>query len=167
MKRLILVRHAKTEPYTDARTDFERKLKNRGRKDTLLVARDLQQHGIYPDLIISSPAVRAFQTAQLFAKAYEIESESIVLAQFVYDGDTTEGMLHGFATLSGEVQTVMVVGHNPDMATLSMKLSSTDFFHFPTCAVTVISFSVSDWNDVSVGTGRVERFVYPKMLKGI
>jgi phosphohistidine phosphatase len=74
-------------------------------------------------------------------------------------------MLDAIAGLAGNADTVMVVGHNPDMATLSMLLTREDFFHYPTCASSVIGFSISNWHDMSVGQGRSEYFVYPRVLK--
>ncbi len=165
MKRLILVRHAKTEPLTDAASDFERKLKRRGINDAALVARDLKSRAYVPEVLISSPAKRAIQTAHVFAEAYGIPLDDIKQAMFVYDGDTTARMLDAIAGLAGNADTVMVVGHNPDMATLSMLLSREDFYHFPTGACTVITFSITDWQDMNVGQGRSEYFVYPKSLK--
>jgi phosphohistidine phosphatase len=165
MKRLILVRHAKTEPLTDAASDYERKLKKRGLNDAALVADDLKSRAYVPDVLIASPAKRALQTAQIYAKTYGIPDEDIKQAMFVYDGDTTARMLDAIAGLAGNAETVMVVGHNPDMATLSMLLAREDFYHFPTCAASVIAFSITDWKDLNVGQGRSEYFVFPKMLK--
>lgn len=165
MKRLILVRHAKTEPLTDAASDFERKLKKRGRGDASLVAGDLKGKDYVPDVLIASPAKRAIQTALIYAETYGIPEDDIKQAMFVYDGDTTARMLDAIAGLAGNAGTVMVVGHNPDMATLSMLLTREDFYHYPTCASSVIAFSITDWKDMSVGQGRSEYFVYPRLLK--
>ncbi|MDG5800841.1 histidine phosphatase family protein [Marinilabiliaceae bacterium ANBcel2] len=166
MKRLILVRHAKTEPMSDAGSDYSRKLKKRGHKDAAIVSQHLQQKGYTPDAIISSPATRALQTAEIFAETYDIDSSEIREAPFLYDGETTIGFLAGIASeaQAGE-ETLMVVGHNPDMAMLSMRLTNKEFFNFPTCAVTVINFSVNEWSDMQARSGRAEYFIYPKKLK--
>lgn len=165
MKKLILVRHAKTEPLTDAASDFERKLKKRGLNDAALVAADLKARGYVPDVLIASPAKRAIQTAQVYAGVFGIQEDDIQQSMFVYDGDTTARMLDAIAGLAGNAETVMVVGHNPDMATLSMLLTREDFFHYPTCASSVIAFSITDWKDMNVGQGKSEYFVYPRILK--
>ncbi|WP_044117963.1 SixA phosphatase family protein [Alkaliflexus imshenetskii] len=165
MKRLILVRHAKTEPLTDALSDFERQLKKRGHNDARLVANELKDKGFCPDTIISSPAVRAIQTARVFADVFEIPALQIKQAGFIYDGETTAGLLSGITSMAGGEETVLVVGHNPDIAMLSMRLTGEAFAHFPTTATLVIAFSASTWSDISVGTGRAEYFVYPRLLK--
>ena len=165
MKRLILVRHAKTEPLTDADSDFERKLKRRGLNDSALVAGELKSRGYIPEVLIASPAKRAIQTARVFAEIFGIALNDIKQAMFVYDGDTTARMLDAIAGLAGNAETIMVVGHNPDMATLNMLLTREDFFHYPTSASSVIAFSINDWKDMSVGQGRSEYFVYPRILK--
>lgn len=165
MKRLILVRHAKTEPLTDAVSDFERKLKKRGLSDAALVAGDLKARDYVPEVIIASPAKRAIQTAEVYAQTFDIPQKDIHQAMFVYDGDTTARMLDAIAGLAGNAETVMVVGHNPDMATLSMLLTREDFYHYPTCASSVISFSITDWQEMNVGQGRSEYFVYPRLIK--
>ncbi|TCO07315.1 SixA phosphatase family protein [Natronoflexus pectinivorans] len=165
MKRLILVRHAKTEAYSDAGSDFNRKLKKRGHKDATLVARNLKEKGYHPDVIISSPATRALQTAEIFSRVFDLDIMTIQQASFIYDGDTTAGMLNGISQLCGEAKTALVVGHNPDIAMLSIRLSGQDMFHFPTTASTVISFPITKWSDMEVGKGRKEYFIYPKVLK--
>lgn len=165
MKRLILVRHAKTEALTDAQSDFERKLKKRGHSDADLVARDLLVRALRPEALISSPAVRALQTADIFAGVLQVPVEGRHEARFLYDGDTTAGMLEHLSRLADGADTVMVVGHNPDMASLSMRLTQEHFFHFPTCAAVVISFDIEGWDEMNVGMGRSEYFIYPKALK--
>ena len=165
MKRLILVRHAKTEPLSDVGTDFNRALKKRGYKDSELVANDLKMKGYIPDVIISSPATRALQTATKFADIFSIKESNIRQADFIYHGDTVSGMLSGIASLAQDADTVMVVGHNPDIAMLSIQLTRDDLYHFPTTASTVIDFSISDWNEMIDVIGRLEYFVYPKELK--
>lgn len=165
MKQLILVRHAKTEPLSGSLNDFDRKLKKRGFIDAQLVSEELTKNKILPELIISSPAARAMQTAEIMADAFGITHKSIVVAPFIYDGHTTAGFLDGIATLADEKQSVMVVGHNPDMAMLSMKLTGENFYNFPTTATTVISFSVENWYNLEPGKGSLELFLFPKMLK--
>lgn len=167
MKKLILARHAKTEPLSDAGTDFERKLKKRGITDAGLVAVDLKRRGYIPELIISSPARRAMQTAKIYAANFGIPEEDIVVAGIIYDGDTTERMIAAITELARDTSTLMVVGHNPDMARLSMLLSSQEFYHYPTSAVTVISFPVMTWQEVEVGRGKADYFTYPRMLKDL
>ncbi|PWE00794.1 SixA phosphatase family protein [Marinilabilia rubra] len=165
MKRLILVRHAKTQPLTEAESDFDRKLKKRGRKDIRLISDHLIGNNKIPEIIISSPAVRAMQTAKILAGAFSIPESKIVQVPGIYDGLTHEELVTHVNQAGIASQSVMVVGHNPDIATMAMKLSGDDFFHFPTAATAVIAFSVSEWDEIKPHSGRTELFVYPKELK--
>lgn len=165
MKKLFLVRHAKTEPLTSSVSDFDRRLKNRGQIDAKLIADELVSKGVQPTLIISSPAARAMETAEIMAMTFLIPKEKIVAAPFIYDGHTTGGFIDGIASLAGEHDSVMVVGHNPDMAMLAMRLTNGNFINYPTTATTVISFNITNWNNMEVGKGSLDLFVFPKMLK--
>jgi phosphohistidine phosphatase len=165
MKRLILVRHAKAEPLTDAKDDFGRQLKKRGIKDVRLISDHLIGKRIVPDAIISSPAHRALQTAQIMAGAYSIPEIEIIKLPLIYEGYTIEQFLKEIALRARMVDSLMVVGHNPEIAMTAVQLTGDRFFNFPTTATASIVFSVSDWNQIKVGSGRTELFVFPKELK--
>lgn len=164
MKRLILVRHAKTEQldYRSTKSDFERCLKPRGHSDSILVADELIKKGLKPDLILSSSAQRAMQTAQIIAKhmGYDAEPE---LHRFLYDGYTTAEIL-GFLERYEKYDTIMIVAHNPEIAMLAINLASGDYYHFPTSATASITFDVDSWSKVNAREGQPEWFVYPSMI---
>ena len=165
MKRLILVRHAKTEPLTEANSDFERKLKKRGYKDSRLVADHLIGKNLVPQAIISSPAIRAMQTARIMAGSFSIPENDIHQVPGIYDGVAFEELIRHVNQNALDDETVMVVGHNPDIASMAMRFGGDNFFHFPTAAVAAIIFPVNRWEDITPGSGRTELFVYPKELK--
>jgi phosphohistidine phosphatase len=122
MKRLILVRHAKTEPLTEADSDFDRQLKKRGHKDSRLISDHLIGKSMVPQVIVSSPAVRAMQTARIMAGAFSIPESEIVQVPGIYDGLTHEELISHVYQNAPDSQSVMVVGHNPDIAIMAMKL---------------------------------------------
>ncbi len=165
MKRLILVRHAKTEPLTDAESDFKRQLKKRGHKDSRLISDHLIGSQIVPGVIISSPATRAYQTACIMAGAFSIPESEIKKAPFIYHGIDANRLIEEIDKMAGDEDSVMVVGHNPDIAMMASRLSGNDFFDYPTSATVVMNFPVSKWSEVKAGTGEVELFLYPKKLK--
>lgn len=165
MKQLILVRHAKTEPPTTILSDFERQLKKRGHNDARLVANDLKDKGYFPDLIVSSPAVRAIQTARVFADVYDIPAVEIRQAEFIYDAGSPSELFAGIISLLNEEETVVVIGHNPAMLLLADRLTNQGFIHFPTTATLVVRFEVDSWTAVTAGAGRAEYYVYPRKLK--
>lgn len=166
MKRLILVRHAKTEPITDADSDFSRQLKKRGHKDARMIADHLIGKLMVPEVIISSPARRTMQTARIMAGSFSIPESEIKEVPFIYDGFSLEELVREIASLAGDKDSVMVVGHNPDIALMAIQFAGENFFNFPTSATAVIDFSVSEWSQLKAGTGRADMFVYPKELKG-
>jgi phosphohistidine phosphatase len=166
MKRLILVRHAKTEPLTDAESDFERQLKKRGHKDSRLVSDHLIGKRMVPEIIISSPASRALQTARIMAGAFSIPESEIKEVPFIYEGASVDELIATISELAGDKDSVMVVGHNPDIALMAIQFSGDNFFYFPTSATAIIGFSASEWSQIKSGQGRTELFVFPRELKG-
>lgn len=166
MKKLILVRHAKTEQLYDySKSDFDRELLPRGHKDSELIARHLKAKGHLPDLMISSTAKRAQQTAILFADYFAYPKEKIQNEQFIYGGYTTSQMLRFIGGCSDAYDSIIIFGHNPDIAGFTIKLIEDDLWHFPTGCASVIAFSVDSWKDIEVRAGKLELHVYPAMLK--
>nr|WP_321452311.1 histidine phosphatase family protein [uncultured Carboxylicivirga sp.] len=166
MKRLILVRHAKTEQlgFGSTKTDYQRELKPRGFEDSELIAQKLVKMNIKPDWILSSSAKRAKQTAKHIAKHIDYDSEQIEFQRFLYDGYTTTEFLNALEKYDA-YETVMVVAHNPEIAMMAINLSDGDFYHFPTCATTAITFEVDNWAEVNAREGKPEWFIYPSMFK--
>ncbi len=166
MKKIILVRHAKTEQLLDYnKSDFDRKLLPRGHKDSTLIADQLKNKGYLPDLYITSSAKRARQTAELFALILGHDTDNIKKEQFIYDGYTTSDMLSYVEKFDDNINTIIIFGHNPDIASFTINLINEDIWHFPTSCTTVIRFEVDSWKDVKAREGKIELYLYPKMLK--
>ena len=164
MKRLILVRHAKTEHQNYDR-DFDRKLTSRGKNDAAIIAEQLKNKNIIPDYFICSPATRAKQTAGIFARTLEYPVEDIDNQLFLYEGYTTSEFLGFLSRIDDNYNTVIVVAHNPDIAMLASAVSDEDFYHFPTTATAVIDFDTNRWERVDPREGKVHLFLYPRILK--
>ncbi len=165
MKKIILIRHAKTESPSFSNFDFDRKLKKRGWSDAKLIAEYIHKKGYRPDKIITSPAVRAYQTATVFSMVFDYDESNFEKLQILYDGDVTQALIDAIVSKSKDSDTVIVVGHNPDIAILAMHLCNERIEKFPTGGTAVVSFNIDDWNEVEVGKGKLELFVYPSMLK--
>ncbi len=164
MKRLILVRHAKTEHYNYDR-DFNRKLTSRGKNDAAIIAEQMKEKQIFPDYFISSPAKRARQTADIFAGILNFPKEKIDEQQFLYDGYTTTDFLNFISRLDDHYNTAIVFAHNPDIAMLASNMSDEDFYHFPTTATAVIDFDTDMWDRIDPREGKVHLFLYPRIFK--
>ncbi|AZS44320.1 phosphohistidine phosphatase [Microbacterium oleivorans] len=139
MITLILVRHAKSD-WATGQDDHERPLNDRGRRDAPTMARRLAATGVRPARILSSTAVRARTTAQVFAEALGVTVE------------TDEGLygaagsrLLDAAAASG-VTDVMVVAHDPGMTVLAERLSDGGIGAMPTCAVATFFWDTDDWD---------------------
>jgi len=163
MKRLIIVRHAKAEPF-GYEDDFNRDLTDRGISDAGKISLKLKSLGIIPDLVIASPAKRTMHTGTIYCQNLGINISSIRQEEVLYGGLTTQSfveMLHG---LPEKVQTVFLFGHNPTVHSLVVNLVSAFHSDMPTCATVVIDFNVDQWKEVSAREGKVVMQFTPKAL---
>jgi len=165
MKRLFLVRHAKTEVIRYDITDFQRNLKDRGINDSKLIANKLLLKKAVPDLILSSTANRAIQTANLFAKVLNYPLENIVKMDELYDGFTTHEFLGMLDQHGKDNERIMVVGHNPSIEYLAFNLSEEFYEYVPTCTVIGVEFDVDNWQDIDARTGKISLYEFPKKYK--
>ncbi|WP_349917613.1 SixA phosphatase family protein [Aeromonas veronii] len=150
MKRtLVLVRHGKSSWADADLPDRERRLAERGQRDAPMMGRRLAQEGVIPDLILSSPACRARETARLLAVALQYLGE-IALDERIYEGEVCT-LLALIGTLADDKKCVMLVGHDPEFTALAHRLSR-GITRMPTCAVARFLFEGAPW---SVIPGRV------------
>ncbi len=148
MKRLILLRHAKTEPYEHDKNDLYRNLTIRGISDSHLICNALKSKGYHIDSIISSHANRAQQTAEIFAENFSIPDNAIDYNKIIYDGITTQEMLKMLVSSNSEAETILFVGHNPDISRFAYRLSSSFKHYVPTCCAIVFETEIKQWQDI-------------------
>ena len=146
MKTLYLVRHAKSSKDDPSLADRDRPLADRGRKDAPMMGKRLAKRDVKPDLLVSSPALRALTTAQLMADEIGYARKKIVLDDRLY-GSSAHGLLAVVRALDKKVDRVMLVGHNPEFTELAHRLSS-DIADMPTCAIAEFRFDTKTWSDV-------------------
>jgi len=159
MKKVYLIRHAKSSWEDFLLDDFERPLNKRGKLDAPLMGVKLHDKKIMPDTILSSPAVRAKATAEIIAKKIGFEKE-IVFKKDIYEASATT--LHKILTnIEDKKNVVFLFGHNPSLNELVE-----NYIHFneniPTCGVMEIEFDCSSWADISAENARLVSFDYPK-----
>ncbi len=164
MKRVVIVRHAKSVPY-GYDDDFNRDLRDRGKNDAKLVSKELNNMGIMPDAMISSPAKRALKTARIFAENLGFERKKIREAEEIYDGLTTAEFLDLIKELPDDVETAFFFGHNPGFHIFTGNLLKSYHEDMPTCATVGIDFEVDKWNQVEVRSGKQAFRLIPKMFK--
>ena len=163
MKTVYLVRHGKAEHPSGAVRDFDRVLAERGYADAGYVAKCMAEKGYVPDVIMSSPAARAIQTACVFAEKFGYMQKSIRENQSLYDNGYS-AMLSLLSELDDSAGSAMIVGHNPDIS-MCAQMISTDFDHeVKTSSVIGITFDIDAWSDIAGLGGHVILFENPGTL---
>ncbi len=175
MRRLMLLRHAKTEPDAPSGRDQDRRLDERGHRDAAEIGAWIGRHPPFPDLVQVSPAVRAKQTWEL---AWEAMKERVAppLVEFLpdlYAADPAQMLEVIRSACVTDPKRLMVVGHNPGMHELALALTGSGDAtlrqelarNLPTSGLAILDFDIEAWDDVSFGRGRLVSFVTPKLLK--
>ena len=155
MKKLYLVRHAKSSWKDFPLDDFDRPLNKRGKRDAPFMAQKLKEMGEKPDIIISSPAKRARKTAKHFAQTLDVP---LVLDERLYEAHTSE-----FETVLKESfqthENVMIVSHNPGLTMFNDEISNKPIFNIPTTGIVAIELK-----DLNLFKGKQRFFIYPKQF---
>jgi phosphohistidine phosphatase len=129
MRTLVLLRHAKAETPGE-KPDFERDLAARGRRDATAAGTWPAKHGLYPDMVICSPAARTRQTWHQVAVALAQAAPEHAAPQVRYDPGLYEGgrteVIDALRAVPDDARTVLVVGHNPTMSDVSVLLRPDD-----------------------------------------
>lgn len=160
MKTLLLLRHAKSSWKKPDLPDHDRPLNKRGKKEAPSVGKYLQANNLLPDLVLSSTARRAHETAQAVAEASGFEGQ-VDLYQDLYMSDTAS-YLDILRCLPDEVNRVLVVGHNPDVEVLLTLLTDIQE-HMTTAALAVINLPISSWQELTEATdGRLQVLWTPR-----
>jgi len=168
-RHLLIMRHAKSAWDTDAATDFERPLSKRGRQDAPRIGAWMLDQDLKPDHVVSSPAVRAKETAYLVCEALEIPKRAIHWDQRIYGAD-----LNNLLTILKEQpqhsKRVLLMGHNPGIDELVSYLWGDDIQLppdgnlMPTAALAHLSMP-EDWTTLEYGCAQLCSLTRPKALK--
>lgn len=161
MKTLLLLRHAKSSWKDAALRDFERPLNERGRRAAPLMGRFLRRQKLRPDLVLSSPAERARETA-----AFVVESAGLAgrlrYDERIYEA-TAERLLEVVSQIEDSCEQALLVGHNPGTEEL-IELLTGERAAMPTAALACVALDVEKWDKARRGCGRLEWVVRPKEL---
>lgn len=170
MRRLLLLRHAKSSWDTPGMSDLERPLAPRGRQTAPRVAELMARRRWVPDLVLRSQAERVRETWQLMAPALGAQIPSRTL-RTIYPGAPSR-LLMTLRRAPDEARTLLLIGHNPGLGSLATSLCGAGpkkalermSTKFPTAGLAVIDFDAERWSDIEDGAGRLEAFVRPKDL---
>jgi phosphohistidine phosphatase len=169
MRRLMLLRHAKTERAEPSQRDRDRKLVKRGRSDAETIAGYMAHHDLIPDLALVSPARRTQETWELIANGFR-KTPRYIDEERIYNASTDALM-----TLIGKARgahSLLVIGHNPGLHNVSLLLvASGDIAmrerlveRLPTSGLVIIDFAFDAWTKLHPQSGRLEHFVTPRLL---
>jgi phosphohistidine phosphatase len=169
MRRLMLLRHAKTERAEPGERDRDRKLTKRGRADASAIGAYMARHGLVPDVALVSPAKRTQETWALLAPAFA-KAPKLVNEERIYDANT-QALIDVIGAARG-AHCLIVVGHNPGLHDGAVQLIASGDVEarervaekLPTAGLVVIDLAFDDWSKLHRHAGRLERFVTPKLI---
>ena len=160
---LYIVRHAKAEDRAIFMADYDRQLTSDGITSAARMGRYLRGKSIHPDVIISSPAPRAKDTAKVIAEQIGYDLAKIELNEKLFDGGP-KAYLAAINRLPDTTQSAMIVGHNPDVSYLAEFLTHERIGSMSKGAVIAVTFEDVAWAEVSGRTGSVSFQISPKQL---
>lgn len=171
MKRLTLLRHAKSGDDGMVARDFDRPLNAKGRRAARAIGRHMREAGLRFDAVLASPATRVAQTLEEVRQGYGGDlapqwERSIYLA-------TPGELLDVVHAAPAEADSLLLVGHNPGLEQLVLMLvpqrgdgspRGQVAVKYPTASLAELTFAVDRWEDVAEGAGDLVRFVRPRDL---
>jgi len=178
MRRLMLLRHAKTEHDAPSGHDQDRRLDDRGRLDAAAIGSWIGRHLPVPELVLVSTAVRAQQTWEIVRQAMQDTTKAIDPPQAetmaeLYGAEPAQLLQIIRMAEATDPRQLMVVGHNPGMHELALALAGGGDAaakkaledNLPTTGLAILDFATEDWNEVAFRRGTLVRFTSPKLLK--
>ncbi|MEO8398304.1 MAG: phosphohistidine phosphatase SixA [Ignavibacteriaceae bacterium] len=158
---IYLIRHGDAENSSSEIKDSERKLTAKGKEKMGKAVAGWKNIITHFDYVISSPFLRALQTAKIIAKAYEIDEHKLIIDKRLKSGSTTEDVIE--ISNAFEAEDIAFVGHQPEFAEHVSKLVSDSgaYFEFKKGAIAKIVF----FNKVKEGKGSLEFLIPPNIFK--
>ena len=164
MKQLILVRHAEAAEKLNNQPDKERELTTSGKKDAAQIGAYLNREKFLPDIIISSDAKRAKQTAQIIASQLQVDAKKMIYDSLLYEVSGTRVFLEQTNTIPDRFETVMLVGHNPIISAMAEFFTHESKGNMPPAAAMVVKFELESWKEVAQANGNILEYIYPAIL---
>jgi phosphohistidine phosphatase len=165
MKKLYLIRHAKSSWDKPEMDDFDRPLNDRGKKDAPRMGKRLKEKDLTPDVMISSPATRALDTCRAIAQVLGYPHEKIIIDRRLYHASEDQ-LLKVVQELKDrpkdEEEIVLLFGHNPGLTDFANELLNQNIDNIPTCGIVTAKLNIKNWKDAAFGCGKMEFFDFPK-----
>ncbi len=164
MKKLYIIRHAKSSWSDPKAHDFDRKLNKRGKRDAPFMGSRLARYSVFPDAIYSSPAKRAKRTAQTIAKKIDFSRKRIIFDEQLYHTSSIQ-LLSYVQKIPDTVDTVFLVGHNFAITDFAEAMTGVEIFNIPTSGIVAMVFDIRHWKKVKPEGGTLLFFDFPKKHK--
>jgi phosphohistidine phosphatase len=159
MKLLYLLRHAKSSWDDASLADFDRPLNDRGHRSAPFMGEVMVGRGYAPEIVISSPANRAANTAELVKEAAGFDAE-IRHDDRIYEA-SPNSLRQVISELDDAFASAMAVGHNPGMEGFIRYLTG-EIEPMPTAALAVIELDIDSWSEINADTGKLVEIIRPK-----
>ncbi len=164
MKTLTLMRHAKSSWKEAVQSDLERPLLEKGLKRTRLIIDFLQGKEFIPEMILTSHAVRALETARIMAYVFNVPDDKLRIEKSIYTASAEE-YFDQFFDIPRQISHVLLVGHNPAITNFANRFLQQKIDYLPTSGIVSISFETGRWEELPLAGHRLLFITYPKMLK--
>ena len=161
MKRLTILRHAKSSWDDPALDDFNRPLNDRGWTAARRMGRELEKRGLKFDLVLSSTAARARETIDGVQESYDFAAP-IAFEPRLYLATET-ALLEIVRALDDKVKAPLIVGHNPGLELLIARLTRVER-KFPTATLAVFELPAKHWSEIRTNSGEIVELILPKEL---
>ena len=162
-KTLYLIRHGEAAPKEARQDDKSRELTQGGVKESLHIGAWLRGQNTQWDLLVSSSAQRAQQTAHMISEGMKLDHPRILLEDVLYECSVRQ-FLQYVNNIEDAYNSVMIVGHNPAISYLAEYLTKADIGDMSPGSVAMIKFNFTSWKHVSENTGILEKYVTPEGL---
>ncbi len=165
MKKLYLIRHAKSS-WDDANLDdFLRPLNTRGEKDAPRMGKRLKEKRVTPDFMITSPANRALTTCEIFAKLLNYSKQKIKADKRLYHADANQilSVIQEIPDHKNDSEDIVLLfGHNPGLTEFANELLNQSILNIPTCGIVSATLLIQTWKEITFGCGQMNYIDYPK-----
>jgi len=164
MKTLYLVRHAKSSWGSSDLSDIYRPLLEKGKQRTKLLLDFLLKKNTIIDVIISSSAIRAYETAKIIGNAMRIRTDEIKKESSIYYADE-DNLINVFFDLPVGIDSLMIVGHNPTLTYFANQFIEHKIDMMPTSSCVCIDFDVDKWEDISSLNSKLRYYITPSIIR--
>ncbi|HKC67777.1 MAG TPA: histidine phosphatase family protein [Bacteroidia bacterium] len=164
MKTLTIVRHAKSDWGNEGIDDILRPLSERGYSDARIISAQIQKKIQTPDYWVTSPAIRAYSTALIFANTFKVDAEKISINKKIYAA-SLKNLKQIISSIPDTCSNAILFGHNPELTNFFNEISDAYADSIPTCGTMYLTSAVKKWKDFLSSPLKNDFYLYPKEFK--